>query len=60
MQCEYSTDIVFKKQEDLKALYDGLVTKAIHSVKPENIITFFGKKMHGKYEGEIGITIMYP
>jgi hypothetical protein len=54
MQCEYSTDIVFKKQEDLKPLYEGLVTKAIHSVKPENIITFFGKKMHGKYEGEIG------
>ncbi len=54
MQCEYSTDIVFKKQEDLKPLYEQLVTKAIHTVKPENIITFFGKKMHGKYEGEIG------
>ena len=54
MQCEYSTDIVFTKQEDLKPLYEQLITKAIHSVKPENIITFFGKKMHGKYEGEIG------
>ena len=54
MQCEYSTDIVFKKQEDLKPLYGQLITKAIHSVKPENIITFFGKKMNGKYEGEIG------
>lgn len=54
MQCEYSTDIVFKKQEDLKPLYEGLITKAIHSVKPENILTFLGKKMHGKYEGEIG------
>jgi len=54
MQCEYSTDIVFKKQEDLKPLYEQLIAKAIHSVKPENIITFFGKKMHGKYEGEIG------
>jgi hypothetical protein len=54
MQCEYSTDIVFKKQEDLKPVYEQLVAKAIHTVKPENIITFFGKKMHGKYEGEIG------
>jgi hypothetical protein len=54
MQCEYSTDIVFAKQEDLKPLYDGLIAKAIHSVKPENIITFFGKKMQGRYEGEIG------
>lgn len=54
MQCEYSTDIVFRKQEDLKPLYDQLIAKAIHSVKPENIITFLGKKMHGKYEGEVG------
>jgi hypothetical protein len=54
MQCEYSTDLVFKKQEDLKPLYEQLIAKAIHSVKPENIITFFGKKMHGKYEGEVG------
>lgn len=44
MQCEYSTDIVFKKQEDLKPLYEALIAKAIHSVKPENIVTFFGKK----------------
>ncbi len=54
MQCEYSTDIVSKKQEALKPLYDQLIAKAIHSVKPENIITFLGKKMHGKYEGETG------
>lgn len=54
MQCEYATDIVFKKQEDLKPLYEQLIAKAIHSVKPENIITFFGKKMNGNYEGEIG------
>jgi len=54
MQCEYSTDIVFTKQGDLKPLYEQLIAKAIDSVKPENIITFFGKKMHGKYEGEIG------
>lgn len=54
MQCEYATDIVFKRQEDLKPLYEGLIAKAIHSVKPENIVTFFGKKMNSRYEGEIG------
>jgi len=43
-----------KKQEDLKPIYEDLIAKAIHSVKPDNIITFFGKKMNGKYEGEIG------
>ncbi|MBK7098334.1 MAG: hypothetical protein IPH58_08220 [Sphingobacteriales bacterium] len=55
MQCrEYATNIVFKKQQDLKPLYGHLIEKAIHSVNPENIITFFEKKMHWKYEGEIG------
>ncbi len=54
MQCEYATDIVFKKQEELKPIYDQLISNAIHTVKPENIVTFFGKKLHGKYEGELG------
>ena len=54
MQCEYATDIVFKKQEELKPIYEELIACAIHTVKPENIVTFLGKKMHGKYEGEIG------
>ena len=54
MQCEYATDIVFKKQEDLKPLYQQLIEKAIHSVKPDNIVSFLGKKMNAKYEGEIG------
>ncbi len=54
MQCEYSTDIVFNKQEDLKILYGQLIEKAILSVKPENIVSFLGKKLDPKYQGEIG------
>lgn len=44
MQCEYSTDIVFKKQEDLKPLYGQLIEKAIHSVKPRKHPYFFGQE----------------
>ena len=54
MQCEYATDIVFKKQEYLKPIYEELIACAIHTVKPENIVTFLGKKLHGNYAGEIG------
>jgi DNA-binding MarR family transcriptional regulator len=54
MQAEYATDIVFRKQADLKPLYDNLVRTAIHSVKPENIATFLGKKLHPNYQGEMG------
>lgn len=54
MQVEYATDIIFKKQSDLKPLYDNLVKTAIHSVNPENIATFLGKKLHLNYQGEMG------
>jgi DNA-binding MarR family transcriptional regulator len=54
MECEYATDIVFEKQQELKPIYEELIACAIHTVKPQNIVTFLGKKMHAKYEGEIG------
>jgi hypothetical protein len=54
MQAEYATDIVFKNQADLKVIYDTLARTAIHSVKPENIATFLGQKLHGNYQGEMG------
>lgn len=54
MQTEYATDILFKKQTDLRTLYDTLIRTAIHSVKPENIATFLGRKLHPNYQGEMG------
>jgi len=54
MQAEYATDIVFKKQESLHAIYGELVATAIHTVKPENIATFLGHKLDPRYEGEVG------
>ncbi|MCD4692000.1 MAG: hypothetical protein K8R79_03715 [Calditrichales bacterium] len=54
MQVEYATDIIFKKQSDLQAIYDNLVRTAIHSVKPEDIASFLGQKLHFNYKGEMG------
>ena len=54
MQAEYATDIVFKKQKTLKPLYDELIETAIHTVKPDNIATFFGRKLAPQYQDEIG------
>jgi len=54
MQQEYATDIVFKKQADLKLIYETLIATAIHTVKPANIATFLGQKLHSNYEGEMG------
>jgi len=54
MQAEYSTDIAFKKQSGLQNLYDSLVRTAIYTVKPENIATFLGRKLHPNYQDEMG------
>lgn len=54
MQAEYSSDIVFKDQSFLHSIYSELITTAIHTVKPDNITTFFGHKLDSRYQGEIG------
>jgi hypothetical protein len=54
MQAEYATDIVFNHQQDLQAIYGHLVRTAIHAVKPENIASFLGRKLHGNYQDQVG------
>jgi len=54
MQIEYATDIIFKEKSYLGAIYEPLIRTAIHSVKPENIATFLGRKLHPAYQGEMG------
>jgi len=53
-QCEYATDIVFQRQADLQAIYEDLARTAIHTVKPDNIATFLGRKLSTQFEGEMG------
>lgn len=54
MQCEYATDVVFRRQSDLKPLYETLVRTAIHAVKPDHVATFLGRKLDGRYRDELG------
>lgn len=54
MQTEYATDIVFKKQTTLQPLYEQLVKTAIHTVKPDHIATFLGRKLAPQYQDEMG------
>ena len=53
-QVEFATDIVFARQSDLQAIYDRLIRAAIHTVKPDNIATFLGRKLNGNYQDEMG------
>ena len=38
----------------MKPIYEELIACAIHTVKPENIVSFLGKKLDPRCEGEIG------
>jgi hypothetical protein len=44
-QAEYSTDTVFRNSEDLIPIYDQLIYKCIHAVRPGNVATFFSRKL---------------
>ena len=54
IQVEYATDIIFRSREELQALYEVLSRTAIHTVKPEDVATFLGRKLHPLYQGEVG------
>lgn len=45
MQCEYATDLIFKRPEDLAPLSDALVRSAVHVVKAEDVATFLGREL---------------
>jgi hypothetical protein len=53
-QVEFATDVVFQRQSDLQAIYERLTRTAIHTVKPDNIATFLGRKRNGNYQDEMG------
>ena len=54
MQAEYATDLVFKDQQTLQAFYPHLLETLIQAVKPVDVATFLGRKLHGNYQGEMG------
>ena len=54
MQVEHATDIVFSRQDYLQGMYDTIVRTTVHTVKPETIATFLGKKLHGNYQDDMG------
>src|SRR4029077_15105880 len=45
---------VFKRPADLADIYGNLTRTAIHTVKPDNIAPFLGRKLNAQYEGEMG------
>jgi hypothetical protein len=53
-EVEYSLDVVFKDACTLKPIYDNIISTAMHTVTPENIANFLGKRFSLQFEGEAG------
>jgi hypothetical protein len=54
MQVEYATDLVFRSQATLKALYEQLSREAVLAVKAEQVASFLGKKITPLLAQELG------
>jgi hypothetical protein len=53
-QVEYALDIPFKNEDDLKPVYDNIIKTAMHTITPDNIANFLGKRFSVLFEGEAG------
>ncbi len=53
-QAEYATDLIFKDSSILQAFYPHLLETLIQAVKPADVATFLGRKLHGNFQGEAG------
>jgi len=52
-QAEYATDILFHSRTKLRDLYPRLLKHATLCFSAEDVLTFLGRKLHGKFEGEV-------
>ena len=52
-ECEYATDIMFNNRQDLENIFPSLVEKAFFTFKCDDIMSFFGRKLDWKFQGEI-------
>jgi hypothetical protein len=52
-QAEFATDLLFKSPTALTGLYQKLLTFANLTFTPKDVLGFFGRTAHRKFEGEV-------
>lgn len=52
-QSEFATDVMFTDRATLKPLYQELLKHATLCFSAEDVLTFLGRKLHGRFEGEV-------
>jgi hypothetical protein len=54
MQIEYATDVIFNHRNALAPLYEKISRTAVHTVKPEHVATFLGRRLTQNSSVELG------
>lgn len=52
-QAEYATDVMFKDRQSLMDIYPELIDQALLNFQPKNIMIFLGRKLCGRFKGEV-------
>ncbi len=52
-QAEYSTDVIFASPDKLAELFPRLLDHAAVNFSARDILTFLGRKLHPRFEGEV-------
>ena len=51
-QAEYATDVLFRDRDALRSLYANLLRHATLCFSAEDVMTFLGRKLDGRFKGE--------
>jgi hypothetical protein len=52
-QCELALDLLFRDRASLASLYKHLLEYAARAFGAEDVLTFFGRKLQGNFQGEV-------
>jgi hypothetical protein len=52
-QSEYSTDVLFRRPQDLAGLYARLLEHATTHFTPQDVMAFLGRRLHPRFDGEV-------
>jgi hypothetical protein len=55
-QAEYATDVLFTSRQALAGLYPRLLDHACVHFSAQDILTFLGRRLHGRFDGEVLTT----
>jgi hypothetical protein len=52
-QAEYSTDVLFRRREDLQVLFPRLLDHSLLQFSADDILRFLGRRLHPRFDGEV-------